>query len=129
MLSKGIIEPSSGPWASPVVLLKTKDGSTHFCIDYQKVNAVMRNDAYLLPRADDTLAEDISKCQVVCHSRSVEWQVEVEPSTSRRLHFVLQMDSTSSMSCLSVCVTLPLPSSDSWNGICRDPMDQLPCLS
>ena len=129
MLSKGIIEPSSGPWASPVVLLKMKDGSTHFCIDYQKVNAVTRNDAYLLPRADDTLVNTLANAKWFATLDLLSGRLKWNPPTSRRLHFVLQMDSTSSMSCLSVCVTLPLPSSDSWNGICRDPMDQLPCLS
>ncbi|GBM51212.1 hypothetical protein AVEN_85930-1 [Araneus ventricosus] len=33
MVDNGIIEESSGPWASPIVLIKKKDGSPRFCVD------------------------------------------------------------------------------------------------
>ena len=55
MLKKDAIKSSTSPWVSPIVLVRKKDGSSRFCVDYRKVNAVTRKDAYPLPRVDEKL--------------------------------------------------------------------------
>ncbi|GBO44456.1 hypothetical protein AVEN_98108-1 [Araneus ventricosus] len=42
MVDNGVIEESSGPWSSPIVLVKKKDGSTRFYVDYRKLNEITK---------------------------------------------------------------------------------------
>ena len=45
-LEKGIIQESVTPWSSSVVLVKKKDGSYRFCVDFRKVNKVTKVDSF-----------------------------------------------------------------------------------
>ena len=79
MLESDVTEPLSSPWASPIILVRKKDGTTIFCVDYRKVNKVTRKDAYPLPRIDSTLdmlhgSQWFSTLDVL----SGYWQVELE---------------------------------------------------
>ena len=55
MQKDGIIVPSLSPWSSPIVLVKKKDGSTRFCIDFRQLNSITKKGAQPIPRIDDTL--------------------------------------------------------------------------
>ena len=89
MLERGVIEPSSSPWASPVVLVTKKDGSARFCIDYRKLNEVTRKDAYPLPRIDETLdALEGSDYFCTLDLYSGYWQVEMDDRDKEKTAFV-----------------------------------------
>ena len=54
-LKSGIIEPATGEWSSPIVLVKKKDGSLRLCVDFRKLNKMSQTDAYPMPRVDDQI--------------------------------------------------------------------------
>lgn len=49
-IENGVVTPSTSAWASPVVLIRKKDGAVRLCIDYRKINEVTMKDAYPLIR-------------------------------------------------------------------------------
>ena len=53
MLEAGIIEPSDSPYSSPPVIVKKKDGTNRYCVDFRQINNISVFDAEPMPRLDE----------------------------------------------------------------------------
>ena len=89
MLKAGIIEPSNSPYAAPVVLVRKKDSSIRFCIDYRDLNKITIFDPRPMPRMDEILNK-ISKAKYITKLDMAKgyWQVPLDNDAKRKSAFV-----------------------------------------
>ena len=88
LLGKGVIIPSQSNSASPIVLVREKNGALHMCMEYCHLNAKVKRDAYPLPRIDESL--DIlggAKYFSTIDLASAYHQVEVAPADRHKTAF------------------------------------------
>ena len=88
MLGAGIVGPSRSEWASPVVLVRKKDGGVGWCVDYRRLNAVTERDAYPLPKIEECL-DTLSGATwfSTLDLQSGYWQVEMAPEDRDKTAF------------------------------------------
>ncbi|XP_044860608.1 uncharacterized protein LOC123363556 [Mauremys mutica] len=88
MLELGVIERSQSEWRSPVVLVPKPDGSRRFCIDFRRVNALSKFDAYPMPRVDELL-DRLGEAHYITTLDLTKgyWQIPLEPRSKEKTAF------------------------------------------
>ncbi|GFR98235.1 Pol polyprotein [Elysia marginata] len=82
LLELGVIEPSVSPFSSPIVLVKKKDGSLRFCIDFRRLNAITVLDATNIPLPEDLFAQlSDSTIFTTCDLSKAYWQISMHPDS------------------------------------------------
>ena len=90
MLDVGAIKPSKLAWCNAIVLVQKKDGGLKFCINFQKLNARTRKDAFLLPQIHDAInALSESKYYTTVDLLSGFWQTPMEESSKQYMAFTV----------------------------------------
>ena len=88
MLAAKAIRPSSSPFSSNVVIVRKKDGSIRFCIDFRKLNQRTIGDAYAIPRIEDSLHLLVgSKFFTKLDLKAGYWQVELKEEDKMKTAF------------------------------------------
>ena len=89
MLDQGVIRPSISDYASPVVLVKKKNGDMRFCVDNRALNAVTVKDRFPLPLIDD-LIHHLQGCHYIStwDLFSGYWQVPIKEDHKKYTAFI-----------------------------------------
>ena len=90
MLDTGVIWPSNSPWCNAAVLVRKKDGSLCFCIDFRKLNTLTVKDSHLLPRICETLESLAGAAHYSTFDmNSGFWQVPMDEESKQYTAFTL----------------------------------------
>ena len=90
MLDGSAIRPSQSPWCNAVVLVRKKDGSLRFCIDFRCLNARTKKDAYPLLRMQETMESMVGARHFSCMDlKSGFWQVQMDKESRQYTAFMV----------------------------------------
>ena len=90
MLDAGVIWLSNSPWCNAVVLVRKKDGSLRFCIDFRKLNSLTVKDSHPLP----CICETLESLTGAAHYSTFDmnsgfWQVPMDEKSKQYTAFTL----------------------------------------
>ena len=90
MLDAGVVRPSNSPWCNAVVLVRKKDGSLRFCIDFRRLNALTIKDSHPLP----CICETLESLAGAAHYSTFDlnsgfWQVPMDEESKQYTTFTL----------------------------------------
>ena len=90
MLDAGVVPLSNSPWCNAVVLVRKKDGSLHFCIDFRRLNALTVKDSHPLPHICETLESLAGAAHYSTFDlNSGFWQVPMDEESKQYTAFTL----------------------------------------
>lgn len=86
--AQDLTEDSTSPWTNPVVMVKKKDSTYRFYVNFRKLNSVTITDAHPLSRVADNLdALSGSQFYSTMYMSSEYWQVELNPADRPKTAF------------------------------------------
>lgn len=85
---QGICERIRSPYYAPALLIKKKDNSWRFCVDYSALNKVTRHDSYPIPHIDIVLGK-LKGCNYfsVFDLASGFWQIPIRQEDKEKIAF------------------------------------------
>ena len=106
MLEAGVIRPSQSPWCNVVVLVRKKDGTLCFCVDFRHLNVQTKKDLYPLPHIQEALESMAGSAHFSMDFKSGFWQIKMAPELQQYTPlWWVTSDSMRSPACHLGCVT------------------------
>ena len=90
MLVAGAICPSQSLWCNAVVLVRKKDGTLCFCVDFRCLNVQMKKDSYPLPCIQEVLESMAGSAHFSSMDfKSGFWQIKMAPESQQYMAFMV----------------------------------------
>ena len=90
MLDGGAIRLSKSPWCNAIVLIRKKDGTLRFCIDFRRLNARTKKDLFPLPCMQETMESMVgARFFSSMDLKSGFWQVRMSEKSRQYTAFTM----------------------------------------